>query len=64
MAAGWLGQALGSPPVEIQEEKVVAVTGDDNSGGLAPTDGTGINGAVSTDDQAADQAGTAESTSK
>jgi spoIIIJ-associated protein len=40
---------------------VVAVTGDDNSGSPAPTDSTGMNGAVSTDDQAADQASTAES---
>jgi len=41
---------------------VVAVTGDDNSGGPALTDSTGINGAISADDQAADQAGTTEST--
>jgi len=40
---------------------VVAVTGDDNSGGPAPTDSTGINGAISADDQAADQVDTAES---
>jgi spoIIIJ-associated protein len=40
---------------------VVAVTGDDNSGGLAPTDSPGVNGAVSAEDQSADQAGTAES---
>ena len=41
---------------------MVAVTGDDNSGGPALTDSTGINGAISADDQAADQAGTTEST--
>jgi len=41
---------------------VVAVTGDDNSGGPALTDSTGINGAISADDEAADQAGTTEST--
>ena len=41
---------------------MVAVNGDDNSGGLAPADGTGINGASSADDQAMDQAGTTEST--
>ena len=40
---------------------MVAVTGDDNSVGPAPTDSTGMNGAVSAEDQAADQAGTAES---
>jgi spoIIIJ-associated protein len=40
---------------------VVAVTGDDNSGGPAPTDSTGLDGAISADDQAADLAGTAES---
>ena len=40
---------------------MVAVTGDDNSGGPAPTDSTGVNGAISADDQSADQAGTAES---
>ena len=40
---------------------MVAVTGDDNSGGPAPTDSTGINGAISADDQAADQVDTAES---
>ena len=40
---------------------MVAVTGDDNSGGPAPTDGTGIDGAVSTEDHAVDQTGTAES---
>jgi spoIIIJ-associated protein len=62
VAAGWLGQALGSPPADIQEEKVVAVTGDDNSGGPVPTESTGINGAASAEDQAADQVGTAEST--
>jgi spoIIIJ-associated protein len=61
VVAGWLGQALGSPPAEIQEEKVVAVTGDDNSGGPMPIESTGINGAASAEDQAADQASTAES---
>jgi spoIIIJ-associated protein len=40
---------------------VVAVTGDDNSGGPAPMDGTGVSGAISADDQSADQAVTAES---
>jgi spoIIIJ-associated protein len=40
---------------------VVAVTGDDNSGGPAPTSSTGMNGAISADDQAVDQAGAAES---
>jgi len=40
---------------------VVAVTGDDNSGGPAPTDSTGVNGAISADNQAADQDVTAES---
>ena len=40
---------------------MVAVTGDDNSGGPAPTDSTGIYGAISADDQAADQVSTAES---
>jgi spoIIIJ-associated protein len=61
VAAGWLGQALGSPPAEIQEEKVVAVTGDDNSGGPVPTESTGIHGAASAENQAADQVSTAES---
>lgn len=40
---------------------MVAVTGDDNSVGPAATDSTGINGAVSAEDEAADQAGIAES---
>jgi len=40
---------------------VVAVTGDDNSGGPAPTDSTGIDGVISADDPAADQDVTAES---
>jgi spoIIIJ-associated protein len=40
---------------------VVAVTGDDNSGGPAPTSSTGMNGVISADDQSADQAGAAES---
>jgi spoIIIJ-associated protein len=40
---------------------VVAVTGDDNSGGPAPTDSTGIGGVISADDPAADQDVTAES---
>jgi spoIIIJ-associated protein len=40
---------------------VVAVTGDDNSGGPAPTDSTGMSGAISAADPAADQAATAES---
>ena len=40
---------------------MVAVTGDDNSEGPAPTDGTGVSGAISADDQAADQGITAES---
>jgi spoIIIJ-associated protein len=61
VVAGWLGQALGSPPAEIQEEKVVAVTGDDNSGGPVPTESTEINRAASAEHQAADQASTADS---
>jgi spoIIIJ-associated protein len=40
---------------------VVAVTGDDNSGGPAPMDSTGIDGVISADDPAADQDVTAES---
>jgi spoIIIJ-associated protein len=40
---------------------VVAVTGDDNSGGPAPTDSTGVSGVISAEDQPADQAVTAES---
>ena len=40
---------------------MVAVTGDDNSGGPAPTDSTGIDGVISADDPAADQDVTAES---
>jgi len=40
---------------------VVAVTGDDNAGGPAPTDSTGIGGAISADDLAADQEFAAES---
>ena len=40
---------------------MVAVTGDDNSGGPALTDSTGLNGAISADDQDADQGSTAES---
>lgn len=40
---------------------MVAVTGDDNSGGPAPTDSTGANGAASAEDQASDQADAAES---
>jgi spoIIIJ-associated protein len=40
---------------------VVAVTGDDNSGGPAPTDSTGIGGVISADDPAAGQDVTAES---
>ncbi len=39
---------------------MVAVTGDDNSGGPAPTDSTGVNGTVPADDPAADQAAAAE----
>src|SRR5215475_6838315 len=60
MSAGWLGQALSSPPGEIQEEKVVAVTGDDNSGGPAPTDSTRMSEAVPAADPLADQAEAAE----
>jgi spoIIIJ-associated protein len=45
----------------FQEEKVVAVTGDDNSGGPEPTDSTGINGAFPAEGKAADQDVTAES---
>ena len=40
---------------------MVAVTGDDNSGGPAPTESTGIDGVISADDQAAEQVGTTES---
>ena len=40
---------------------MVAVTGDDNSGGPAPTDSTGIGGVISADDLAADLDVTAES---
>ena len=40
---------------------MVAVTGDDNSGGPMPRESTGINGAASAEDQAADQASTADS---
>ena len=40
---------------------MVAVTGDDNSGGPAPMDSTGIDGVISADDPAADQDVTAES---
>jgi spoIIIJ-associated protein len=47
-------------PCENQEEKVVAVTGDDNSGDPAPTDSTEANGAVPAGDQAALEAVTAE----
>jgi spoIIIJ-associated protein len=57
---GWLGQARGTPPGENQEEKVVAVTGDDNSGGLVPTDGTGGSGTVPAGDPATDPALDAE----
>src|SRR5437879_12588090 len=47
-------------PCENQEEKVVAVTGEDNSGDPAPTDSTEANGAVPAGDQAAPEAVTAE----
>jgi len=40
---------------------VVAVTGDDNSGGPPPTDSTGIGGSISADDLAADQGFATES---
>ena len=40
---------------------MVAVTGDDNSGGPAPMDSTGIDGVISADDPAADQDVTSES---
>jgi spoIIIJ-associated protein len=40
---------------------VVAVTGDDNAGGPAPTDSTGISGAISEEDLVADQGVAAES---
>src|SRR5215475_11718844 len=46
---------------EIQEERVVAVTGDDNPVGSAPTDSTGVSGDISADVPAADQAVAAES---
>src|SRR5262245_39425084 len=46
---------------EIQEERVVAVTGDDNPVGSAPTDNTGVSGDISADVPAADQAVAAES---
>jgi spoIIIJ-associated protein len=56
------GSGTGVPRLgRFQEAKVVAVTGDDNSGGPAPTDSSGINGAVPAEDQAADQDVTAES---
>ena len=47
-------------PCENQEEKVVAVTGDDNSGDPAPTDSTEANGAVPAGDQPAPEAVAAE----
>ena len=40
---------------------MVAVTGDDNSGGPAPMDSTGIDGVISADDPAADKDVTADS---
>ena len=40
---------------------MVAVTGDDNSGGPAPMESTGIDGVISADDTAADQDVTSES---
>ena len=40
---------------------MVAVTGDDNSADLAPTDSTGMGGPISADNLAVDQAVTAES---
>ena len=55
------GSGTAEPPAEIQEEKVVAVTGDDNSGGPMPIESTGINGAASAEHQAADQASTTDS---
>jgi spoIIIJ-associated protein len=39
---------------------VVAVTGDDNSGGPGPTDSTGVGGAISADDPATDRVVTAD----
>jgi spoIIIJ-associated protein len=39
---------------------VVAVTGDDNSGGPGPTDSTGVSGAVAADDPATDQVAAAD----
>jgi spoIIIJ-associated protein len=39
---------------------VVAVTGDDNSGGPGPTDSTGVGGAISADDPPTDQVVTAD----
>jgi spoIIIJ-associated protein len=47
-------------PCENQEETVVAVTGDDNSGAPAPADSTGETGTVSAGDQAAPETVTAE----
>jgi spoIIIJ-associated protein len=47
--------------LENQEEEVVAVTGDDNSGGLAPTESTGASEAIPAGDQAAPDSLSAES---
>jgi spoIIIJ-associated protein len=55
----WLGRA--GPGCENQEEKVVAVTGDDNSGASAPTDSSGTDGTIAAVDQAAPETVTAES---
>jgi spoIIIJ-associated protein len=55
---GWAGPQ--PRRCENQEEKVVAVTGDDNSGGPAPTDSSGTGGTMAADDQAAAEAVTAE----
>ena len=54
---GWAGPGRAA---RNQEEKVVAVTGDDNSGAPAPTDSSGTGGTVAADDQAAPEAVTAE----
>jgi spoIIIJ-associated protein len=55
---GWAGPK--PRRCENQEEKVVAVTGDDNSGGPAPTDSSVTGGTIAADDSAAPEAETAE----
>jgi spoIIIJ-associated protein len=56
---GWAGSQ--ARRCKNQEEKVVAVTGDDNSGASAPTDSSGTDGTIAAVDQAAPEALTAES---